>query len=53
LFGKRVEIDETGDISHAQLSADDRIGLLVDELGISEEMAMAVPPDLPTPPPTS
>jgi N-hydroxyarylamine O-acetyltransferase len=50
-FGKRIEIDDTGNISQLALPADERLRFLVEELGIDEELASEVPPDAPTPPP--
>jgi hypothetical protein len=33
------------------LNPDERVRFLVEQLGISEELAAALPPDVPTPPP--
>ncbi len=50
-FGQSVEFDARGQISQRRLRANDRVRFLVDEIGIHEELAAMVPPDLPTPPP--
>ncbi len=50
-FGQRVEIDESGAAVQHPLQASDRLRFLVEEVGIHEELAAMVPPDLPTPPP--
>ncbi|MEZ5560551.1 MAG: arylamine N-acetyltransferase [Pseudomonadales bacterium] len=47
--GQGVRIDSAGRILAAALH--DRIGFLVDELGVSEELARSIPEDVPTPPP--
>jgi N-hydroxyarylamine O-acetyltransferase len=49
-FGQRVEIDDSGEAVQRPLQAGDRIRFLVEEVGIHEELAAMVPPDLPTPP---
>ena len=50
-FGNRVEIDDTGKIRQRVLRTNERVRFLVEELGIEEELASALPPDAPTPPP--
>lgn len=51
-FGQWSEIDESGRATLRPLGDDERVSLLVERLGISEELAHAVPADLPmTPPP--
>jgi hypothetical protein len=50
-YGQRVEFDARGQIAQHRLQANDRVRFLVDEIGIHEELAAMVPPDLPTPPP--
>lgn len=50
-FGPRAAIDSEGVVSLTPLTSDERIAFLVDELGISEEMAQRVPPDQEMPPP--
>ena len=47
--GERVEIDGAGDVHRAPLAGDDRIRFLVDEAGLSEEIARMLPIDLPPP----
>ena len=49
--GQRVELNSTGGVVHTRLAGDDRIRLLVDELGMHEELVRRLPPDTPTPPP--
>jgi N-hydroxyarylamine O-acetyltransferase len=49
--GQRVEFDGTGGMSQTQLGEDDRMRLLVDELGMQEEIVQRLPLDTPTPPP--
>jgi hypothetical protein len=48
--GQRVEINGTG-VVRQRLEGDGRLRLLVDELGMKEEIARRLPPDTPTPPP--
>ena len=50
-FGRRVELDAAGGVSRQRLDADRRLRLLVDELGMQEELVRRLPPDTPTPPP--
>jgi N-hydroxyarylamine O-acetyltransferase len=50
-FGQRVEIDGSGAAVQRPLRASERIRFLVEEIGIHEELAAMVPPDLATPPP--
>ncbi|MEP6884667.1 MAG: arylamine N-acetyltransferase [Gammaproteobacteria bacterium] len=52
-FGQRMEIDESGRAGQCLLPARDRIRFLVEEIGIHEELAAMVPPDVPTPRPPS
>lgn len=49
--GQRVELTGTGEIVQRRLEGNDRIRILVEELGISEEVAQQLPQDSPTPPP--
>jgi N-hydroxyarylamine O-acetyltransferase len=49
-FGKRVVLEGSGGVVQEPLPAQDRLHLLVDELGISEEVAHRLPPETPTPP---
>ena len=49
--GQRVELNSTGGVVHTRLAGDDRIRLLVDELGMREELVRRLPLDTPTPPP--
>jgi N-hydroxyarylamine O-acetyltransferase len=50
-FGQHAEIDARGALSLAPADRSARRQLLVDRLGISEEMAERLPDDLPLPPP--
>ena len=49
--GQRVELNGTGGVVRRHLEGDDRIRLLVDELGMQEEIVQRLPLDTPTPPP--
>ena len=49
--GQRVEIDRTGSMVRTPLAGDDRLRLLVDTIGMREEIIRRLPPDTPTPPP--
>lgn len=50
-FGQHAAIDARGELSLVSGSARERTALLVDALGIREEMAARLPEDLPLPPP--
>jgi N-hydroxyarylamine O-acetyltransferase len=50
-FGQRVAYDGTGAVSQSRLAGDERQRVLIDELGINEEIVQRLPPDTPTPPP--
>jgi arylamine N-acetyltransferase len=49
--GQRVAFDGAGGVRHTPLGGDDRLRVLVDELGMKEEIVQQLPPDTPTPPP--
>jgi N-hydroxyarylamine O-acetyltransferase len=49
--GYRVVFDGAGGVSHSPLEGDDRLRVLVDELGMHEEIVHRLPLDTPTPPP--
>lgn len=49
--GQRVELNAAGEVVQTPLAGDDRIRLLVDELGMREEIVQRLPLDMPTPPP--
>jgi len=49
--GQRVELNGAGGVVYRRLEGDDRLRLLVDELGMQEEIVQRLPPDTPTPPP--
>ena len=48
---QRVALDSAGGVSHTLLEGDDRLRVLVDELGMHEEIVQQLPLDTPTPPP--
>ena len=50
-MGQWAEFDDAGRAVLRPLPADERVRVMVEELGISEELARAVPPDVPMPPP--
>jgi len=50
-FGQRVVYDGTGAVSQSRLAGDERKRVLIDELGINEEIVQMLPPETPTPPP--
>jgi N-hydroxyarylamine O-acetyltransferase len=50
-FGERVQFDASGGISQKALVGQERLQLLLDELGMTEEIVHRLPPDTPTPPP--
>lgn len=49
--GKLRQINKAGQYSEEDGELNDKIKLLVDEFGYSEEIARRIPADLPTPPP--
>jgi arylamine N-acetyltransferase len=49
--GQGVELNSAGGVIQKRLEGDDRIRLLVDELGMKEEIVRRLPLDTPTPPP--
>ncbi len=50
-FGQHVTLDAGGAVDREPISGEDRVRLLIEELGMSEEIARQLPPDEPTPPP--
>ena len=48
---QRVAFDSAGGVSHTLLEGDDRLRVLVDELGMHEEIVQQLPLDTPPPPP--
>ena len=50
-FGQRVAYDRTGAVSQHRLAGDERKRVLIEELGIKEEIVQMLPLDTPTPPP--
>lgn len=48
--GERYTVDPDGVVSTRELGRDERVSFLVEELGISEEIAVRVPGDRPVPP---
>jgi hypothetical protein len=49
-LGRRVAIDAMGHVEGRPLQGTDRLQFLVEEIGIHEELAQALPPDVPMPP---
>ncbi len=49
--GRKVTLNELGEIREVEIDAADRVRVLVEEFRYSEEIATALPPDCPTPPP--
>lgn len=49
--GQRVAFEPSGAVSQTPLQGDARQRVLIDELGIKEEIVHLLPPDTPTPPP--
>jgi N-hydroxyarylamine O-acetyltransferase len=49
--GQRVDIDGSGEVIRGPMTHADRIRFLVETVGWSEEMAIRLPVDVPTPPP--
>lgn len=49
--GQSFKIESTGSMIQTPLEGDDRIRLLVDTIGMREEIIRRLPPDTPTPPP--
>jgi len=50
-FGHRVTLRADGSVERVAISHEERVRLLVDEIGMSEEITSRLPPDVPTPPP--
>lgn len=50
-MGQWIEFDPAGQVRQTPLDPDRRLHALIEELGISEEIARAVPADVPMPPP--
>jgi N-hydroxyarylamine O-acetyltransferase len=50
-LGQKLHIGADGSIVRMPISGQERVRFLVDECGISEEVASRVPPDVPMPPP--
>jgi N-hydroxyarylamine O-acetyltransferase len=49
-FGRRIEFDAAGGISQQELQGNERLRFLIEEIGIHEELAHALPQDMPPPP---
>ncbi len=49
--GKRVQINASGEFHTTPLNDADRFSVLVEEMGIHEDLAVRIPADVPTPPP--
>jgi len=50
-FGHAVSILADGTVRSAPISHEERVRLLIEDIGISEEIVRLLPPDVPTPPP--
>jgi N-hydroxyarylamine O-acetyltransferase len=50
-FGHAVSLNPDGSASRKPISQEERVRLLVDDIGMSEEIASRLPADTPTPPP--
>ena len=50
-FGESVSLEADGSVRHAPVTHSDRVRILQEELGFSEELVARLPLDLPTPPP--
>jgi arylamine N-acetyltransferase len=50
-FGHAVSLNGDGSVSRKPISQEERVRLLVDEIGMTEEIASRLPADTPTPPP--
>jgi N-hydroxyarylamine O-acetyltransferase len=49
--GQRIEFNASGAHLQRRLHAEERNRVLIDELGLNEEIVAQLPPDIPTPPP--
>jgi N-hydroxyarylamine O-acetyltransferase len=49
--GERIRLDPGGGVSRSPLAGEARLRFLIEEVGLSEELARRVPEDVPTPPP--
>ncbi len=50
-FGQAVTLHKDGSVTRAPLSAEERKRLLIEDIGLSEEIVSLLPADIPTPPP--
>ncbi|MPZ13906.1 MAG: hypothetical protein GEU73_05705 [Chloroflexi bacterium] len=50
-FGQAVTLERDGGVVQEHVGCEGRLRLLVDQLGMSEEIVSRLPPDRPTPPP--
>src|SRR5262249_43690403 len=50
-FGKVVSLEADGSVRQAPATAGDRVRVLIEEIGMSEEIVSQLPLDIPTPPP--
>jgi hypothetical protein len=48
--GRRFPLSRDGSLESSPLEGEERVGFLVAEIGIAEEVARRVPPDRPVPP---
>jgi N-hydroxyarylamine O-acetyltransferase len=52
-FGQHVVLHGSGEVAQRPLQGNDRMKFLIEEIGIHEELAMALPPDVPAAPSVS
>lgn len=52
-FGQHVVLRAGGEVAQRPLQGDDRLRFLIEEIGIHEELAATLPPDVPTAPPNA
>lgn len=50
-FGQAVSLEADGTVQQRPVSQEERVRVLIEELGLSEEIVSQLPPDMPTPPP--
>jgi len=50
-FGKEVRLHDNGEVTQTPVSHEERKRLLVEQIGMSEEIVSQLPDDIPTPPP--
>ena len=50
-FGKAVSIESGGSFRETVVTHAERVRVLIEEIGLSEEIVLQLPRDIPTPPP--